>query len=133
MALYAGRDSRLYMSTTGAGTAIPVANLSSISINMETDTIDVTSFGNSNRVYVQGLKDFSADFDGFWDDTDETMFDAADSSSAPKFYFYPSINAVNRYWYGTAWVSASIETSVDGAVSTSGSLVAAGNITRVWP
>lgn len=113
------------MSTTGAGTAVQAVALTSWSLDMPTDRVEVTSFEDANKVYVQGKRDISGEFSGFWDDTDDALFDASESTTPVKLYLYPSADAPTSYFYGTAWVDASIEVGVDGAVAISGSFQAA--------
>jgi hypothetical protein len=113
------------MSTTGTGTAIPVASLTSWSLDMSTDKIDVTSFGDTTKTYVQGLPDITGRFEGNWDDTEATLFTARTSADGCKLYLYPSLDAATRYAYGVAWLDASINVDVTGAVKVSGSFSAA--------
>jgi hypothetical protein len=125
MARYPGRNGVVYLSTTGSGTATTVIALTEWSVNSTTDKIDVTAFGDANKTYVQGLKDLQGTFSGFWDDTETKVFSAADSSDAVKLYLYPSSNKTNSYFYGTAWLDASMNIGVNGAVQISGSFAAA--------
>ncbi len=55
MATYPGRNGVVYLSTSASGTASSVLHLSKWSLNRATDKIEVTSFGDTNKVYVQGL------------------------------------------------------------------------------
>jgi len=130
MARYHGQGGRVYLSTTGAGTAVQAVALSSWSLNQPTDRVEVTAVEDGNKTYVQGKRDISGQFSGFWDDTDDALFDASESTTAVKLYLYPSADAPTKYWYGTAWVDASIEVGVDGAVSISGSFQAASTWAR---
>ena len=130
MARYHGQQGRVYLSTSGSGTAVQAVALSSWSLNQPTDRVEVTAFEDANKTYVQGKRDVSGQFSGFWDDTDDALFDASESSTAVKLYLYPSADAPTKYWYGTAWVDASIEVGVDGAASISGSFQAAGSWAR---
>lgn len=126
MAKYSGRRGVVYMSTSGTGTAVNVANLTSWSLNMATDRFDVTSFTDTNKTYVQGLRDISGQFQGFFDDTaTAALFTAAESADAVKIYLYPSADAAARYFYGTAFLDMSISTPVNGAVTVNGSFAAA--------
>jgi hypothetical protein len=127
MARYAGRKGLVYVSTTGSGTAIALASLSSWSINRSTDKLDVTSFLDLNKTYVQGLPDLKGSFSGFWDDTESRIFTAAASSDAIKMYLYPSQDALTKYAYGLAWLDASMDCSVNEAVKISGDFVAGGS------
>lgn len=131
MARYPGRNSLLYISTSGAGVASVVLALNAWDFNRETDKIDVTAFNDANKVYVQGLADVQGSFSGFWDDTETKIFTAADSATPVNVYMYPSINKMNSYHYGTAWLSASMKTTVAGAIEVSGSFAAGGSWGRV--
>ncbi len=133
MARYHGRKGVVYLSTSGTGEASTVLALTNWTLNMETDKVDVTAFGDQNKVYVQGLKDTSGSIKGWWDNTEEKLFEAADSPDGVKMYLYPSADAPGIYWYGVAWLDASIEVPVDGAISVSANFVAKGQWTRVWP
>ncbi len=88
---------------------------------MPTDKYDVTQFGDSSKSYVQGLPDVTGTLSGFWDDTDDNLYDASQSSDGVKMYLYPSEDATSKYWYGTAWVDFSITTPQTGPVAVSGS------------
>lgn len=131
MARYPGRNGVVYMSTTGAGTATTVIALTQWSLDRSTETIDVTAFGDTNKTYVQGLPDVKISFSGIWDDTETKVFSATDSATPVKFYLYPSSNNTGAYHYGTAWVSASMNTAVNGSVAITGSAVAGGSWGRL--
>jgi hypothetical protein len=128
LAKYHGKNGQIFFSTTGTGTAVAVANLSAWSLSFATDKAEVTSFGETNKTYVQGLKDVSGSFEGFFDDvTTAALFTAADSTDGIKAYFYPSSAAATRYFYGLAWIDVSISVPVGGAVTVSGTIAANGS------
>lgn len=114
------------MSTTGAGTAVRVLNIKSYSLSFETEKVDVTAFEDANKVYVQGLPDITGDLTFEWDDADPSLYQASQSADGVKMYIYPSIDAMSRYFYGTAWVDFSLEQSQDSSVNGSASFNAAG-------
>lgn len=126
MARYPGRKGRIYMSTSGSGTAVPVASMTNWSLDMSTDRIDVTSFGDTTKQYVQGLPDIQGRFEGNWDDTEATLMAARSSADGAKLYLYPSLDAASKYAYGVAFVDASLTNEVNGAVKVSGTFAAAG-------
>lgn len=126
MAKYHGQGGRVYLSTSASGTAVQAVGLSSWSLSMATEKVDVTAFEDPNIVRVQGKRDISGAFSGFWDNTDDSLFDGAESTDGVKLYLYPSKDAATFYHYGPAWLDASLEVGVDGAVSISGTFVAAG-------
>ena len=129
MPKYHGKRGVVYISTTMAGTASPV-QLTEWTLNMATDKTEVTSFGDANKTYVQGLKDLSGTISGFWDSANDALFDAADSADGVRMYLYPSADAPTIFWEGPAFLDASISVGVGGAVAMSGSFVAAGSWTR---
>jgi hypothetical protein len=127
MAVYAGRKGVVYLSTTGTGAAVNVLKMNAWTINRTTDKIEVTSFGDANKTYVQGLPDVQGTIAGFWDDTETKPFTAAASSDGCKIYLYPSSDKLTSYHYGPAWLDMSMDTSVSGAVTISGSFAANGS------
>jgi hypothetical protein len=126
VARYHGKKGVVYMSATGSGAAVTVVGLNNWSLNMPTDKVEVTAFGDTNKQYVQGLPDVSGDIAGWWDDTSDQLYDASRSSDGVKMYLYPSSDVATKYWYGPAWVDFSIETGNEAGVSVSGSFVANG-------
>lgn len=131
MSAYAGRKGLVYLSTTGSGVASAVIKLNKWSLDQSTDKIEVTSFGDTNKTYVQGLKDIKGSISGFFDDTETKPFVAADSTDGCKFYLYPSADALTRYWYGPAWLDVSIEVGVSDAAGITGSFAANGSWGRL--
>jgi hypothetical protein len=115
------------MSASGTAAATSFANMTAWSINGTAAAIDVTAFGDSNLTYVQGLKDVTGSFSGYYDDSaSAALFTAADSSDGVKLYLYPSSDAITKYAYGPAWVDASITTEISGAVRVSANFRANG-------
>lgn len=126
-----GRNGRVYMAATNGGTAVPVASLSSWSIDFSVDQVDVTAFGDANKTYVGGLPDASGAFSGFYDDAGQGVLAAALDGLPRKMYLYPSNSDTSKYWYGTALVDSSYEGAVDKAAGLSCKWKAAGPITAV--
>lgn len=133
MATYHGKTGVAYISTNGTGAGVTVAHLTSWSLDMATDKQETTGFGDANKTYVQGLKDLKGAIAGFWDDANETLFKAADSSNGCGIYLYPSSDAGSkRYWFGPAWLDCSVECGVDAPVRLTANFVANGSWTRTW-
>jgi hypothetical protein len=127
MAKYHGKKGVVYLSTTGSGAASAVIALNAWTLDQATDKQEVTSFLEANKTYVQGLPDLSGTIGGFWDDTEDKPFVAAISPDGCKLYLYPSADAPSRYWYGPAWLDASINVGVGDAVSISANFAANGS------
>jgi hypothetical protein len=130
MAVYAGRKGVVYISTTGTGTATNVIKLTTWTLDSSTDKIDVTSFGDANKTYVQGLKDIKGTIAGWFDDTEAKPFTGADSTDGIKMYLYPSADAPTKFWSGPAWLDVSVNTNVAGAIAISGNFAANGSWNR---
>lgn len=123
-----GKDALVYLSTTAAG-ALSLIKLSAWTLDMAKDQVDVTSFGDTNKVYVQGLPDLKGSISGFWDAESDAIFDASESADGCNLQLYPCSLDMDRYFGGPAWLSASINTDVNDAVKISGEFTARGN----WP
>lgn len=94
---------------------------------MNVDRVDVTSFGDTNKTYVQGLPDIAGRFEGNYDDTENILMAARGSADGSRLYLYvDQANAPGRYAYGPAWIDVSVRTEVTGAVKVSGSFAANG-------
>jgi hypothetical protein len=126
MARYHGKSGVVYLSTTGAGAATTTTSLSGWTLDLSTDKVEVTAFGDLNKTYVQGLKDIKGTLTGFLDDTGLALFTGADSTDGVRMYLYPSSASPTVYWYGPAWLDASITVPVGGANTLSGNFVALG-------
>jgi len=130
MSRYHAKKAVVYLSTTGSGGA-SLVRMAEWTLNRDTDKVEVTSFGDTNKTYVQGLPDITGTISGFWDDTDTKFFAATDSADGCKLYLYPSSDATGSYHYGPAWLAGNMSAPVNGAVSISGNFVANGAWGRV--
>lgn len=127
MARYHGKGGTVYLGSATGSAAGPVAGLSKWSIDATTEKVDVSAFGDGNKVYVQGLTDLKGQLSGFWDDAgSDTLYQAASSTGGVNVYLYPSITLKpTKYWYGVAWVDYQVSVAINAAVETSVNFVAA--------
>lgn len=130
MARIHGRNGRLYAAITSGGTAEPIAFLSKWSVSFASDTVDVTAFGDTNKVTVQGLPSTSGSFSGFYDNATAQLYTAATDGVARKCYLYTDTSS-SQYWFGTATFDFSIDADVNGAVTVSGDWNAASAWTKI--
>jgi len=126
VARYHGKKGVIYMSLTGTGTAVNIIALNRWRLNSATDKVDVSAFGDVNKVYVQGLPDLTGEISGWWDHTSDDLYDGSRSADGVKLYLYPSSDASGKYWYGPAWVDFSIDVGSAAGVAISGTFVANG-------
>jgi hypothetical protein len=123
---YHAKDAIVYLAGTSSDEASELLGCSEWTLDMSTDTVEVTAFGDTNKTYVQGLPDVSGSLTVFWRDDENKLFTAQAQSSPVKCYLYFSRNATTRYAYGKAWLSTSLNSAVSGAVSLSANFVAGG-------
>ena len=127
MTRYSGRGGVVYLGVSAGAAASTVATLSAWTIDQSSDKAEVTGFGDTNKQYMQGLPDCVGTISGFWDDTDDNLYDASRAVGPVNMYLYPTQQAVAKFWSGTAWTDFSIECPVDGPVTISGDWAAAGD------
>lgn len=127
MSRYAGRNGVIYLAITGSGTPAAILGGVSWSLDMSTDKLEVTAFGDANKVYVQGLRDLQLQFEARYDDSETKIFAAAQSSTGAAMYLYVASTAPSKYAYGVAWLDASISVDVNGVATISGKGAAAGS------
>jgi hypothetical protein len=119
------------MGQTTSAAASPLAFQASWSMNFANDKIEVTAFGDANKIYVGGLPDASGDFSGFYDDASAQTYTAALDSLPRSFYLYPSSLTTTQYFFGRIIADMSINAAVAGAVEVSASWNASTNIAKV--
>lgn len=131
MARIAGRNGALFAGITSGGTAEPIAYLTQWTLDASSDRTDVTAFGDTAKAYVQGLPDAQGTFSGWYDSASAQLYTAAVDGVARKTYLYPDRTTPSVYFFGTCFYDFSIDTSVDGAVSISGSWASATSMSKV--
>lgn len=133
MSRIAGTTGRLYVGIASTSAAAePIAFISKMSLDFSTDDIDVTSFGDANKVYVSGMPDCSGSFSGFFDDATAQTYTAARDGGVRNFYWYPkTATSAGPYWFGTALFDFSVDADIGGAVTIAGNFKAASAVTKV--
>jgi hypothetical protein len=127
-----GSHGQIKADPTGVGgaTALAVGSMNSWVLNMARAKADVTSFGDVNLTYVQGLPDIKGTIGG-WFDTDEmAIFDIAMGNIPCFLELTPTTLSPSVMWQGQAYLDASIDVKATGAVVVSGNFVAAGAWSR---
>jgi len=125
-----GKKGQIKMDPAGApGTAATaVADINAFTIDMSTDTVDVTALGDTNKQYVQGLPDYKGTLSGWWNSaTSPALFEVILGGGKPWLVLIPDTSEPTFLFKGLAYLSGSIDVSATGAVSISGDWVGAGN------
>lgn len=128
MAVYSGKGGLCYASSSAAGAAAAVLKLTQWNLDQSTSKDDATTFTDTNKVYVEGIPDMVGSLAGFWDDTDDSLYDASRSADGVRMYLYPSKLTLAKYFYGPAIIDFNITTPVAGPIAVGGDFAANG----VW-
>ena len=106
MARYTGRRSAAMVAPNGTGAAVLIT-ARQWGLDAGRADIDMTMFNDNNKVTFKDLPNFTGDFEGVFDDTEETVFEASESDAAVRMYLYVDrTNLAGRYWYGLANLDA---------------------------
>lgn len=133
MARIAARNLRLYLGlASDTAAAEPVAFISKLTINSETDDFEVTAGGDTNKVYVSGLPDASGTYNGFYDTATVQTYTASTDGLARRFYIYPTTpSTAGPYWFGTGFWDFALDLDVAGPAAINGSWKAASGLFKV--
>src|SRR5215467_3672095 len=106
-----GRYGEVLYDPTGASPGAPVAivSLNKWKASFKTDKQDVTCFGDTNKVYVPGMKDVSGNVSGFWNSdpaASPVLFAAADAETPGLLKLVPNDTEAAFYWSGLAYLDA---------------------------
>ena len=114
---------------------VQLASIKQFKLSLKTDKVNVTVFGDNNKVYVPGLKDISGSLGGFWNSSDMTLFTATDAETPGFLQLVPNTRDLigspeeAPNFSGLAYLDADIDTNVEGAPAVTGTFVAAGSWT----
>jgi hypothetical protein len=126
---YHGQYGQVKLDPSGAGgaTALVVASLNSWTLDLSRDKVDVTSFGDTNKMSVVGLPGYKGSLGGFYDDEELTIFNVA-LGDAPAFLeLIPAKLNATIFFSGKAFIDANISVTASGSVNLTGAFEAAGS------
>jgi len=110
----------------------PIISLNTWKLSQKTDKINVTCFGDRNKVYVVGLPDISGTITGFWNSSSLELFSAVYQDEPGLLQLIPNDQdeagspLVVPAFEGLAYLDVDVDTSVEGAPALSSSFVAGG-------
>jgi hypothetical protein len=131
MARRHGKQGEVLMDPTGAepGTPVLIASIRNFTLDASSENVPVTAFGDTNIQYVKGLPSYQGELGGWFEAAETALFDAAFAGTPVTLKLVPSTLDATFFFSGKAYVDTGIECPSDGAVSVTGSWVAAGNWT----
>lgn len=126
-----GRNGSVKWDPAGT-TPVVVQSLNAWTLSLKTDKINVTCFGDDNKVYVPGLRDISGSIKGFWNSEELSLIEATELTSPGLLELIPDTTdpeMPTMKFSGLAYLDAEIDTSVEGAPALSSEILAAGSWT----
>ena|SRR5438105_1199134 len=114
-----GANASIYI----AGTKI--AAKAQWTLNRSRDTIEVTSFGDTNKAYVAGLPDVSGSFAGFLDTSGDILLTNA-ATSTPVTIALWAVDGTTEVAHGSGYVDATVTAGVSDAIRITGNFRASG-------
>src|SRR4030095_486164 len=114
-----GMHGEIFMDPAGV---IPVtgtllASMNGWTLDMARDKVDVTAFGDTNKIYVQGFMDIKGTLKGWWEAlASRPLFDVAMGDIPCGLKLIPSSLDATAFYSGLAYLDTSIEVTSDGAV-----------------
>src|SRR5262245_45425481 len=124
-----GKNGQVKMDPTGVGGAglVVVADISEWTLDARKDRVEVTAFGDTNKIRVAGLPDYSGTVAGWWETTSSPLFfNVVFGNVAAMLRLIPDGTIPLEYFEGKANLDGSVNCSATGAVSISGKWDAAG-------
>jgi hypothetical protein len=133
MAIKSGRNGAVKYDRTGGGSPlVTLASINQWSADLKTDFDEVTSFGDTNKVFVPGMRDISGQLAGFWNAAEVSLPGATTATIPGYLQLIPNTTESAGSptgvpaLAGTAWIDWSITVPVNGAPKIASSFKAAG-------
>jgi hypothetical protein len=124
MAILTGRNGSVKYDPLGV-TPVALIALNTWKLSLKTDFEDVSCFGDTNKVYIPGMRDISGSIGGFWDSTNVALFTATAVDTPGRLELAPNKTEATAIFGGKAFIDADIDCSL-GAPKVSSSFRAAG-------
>lgn len=122
------KNAAIYVGGPKGGGGVRAAAKAEVTLNLNRDFVDVTSFGDTNKHWVVGLKDISLTYSGFLDTSGDIMVNLT-SEDDSELYIYADDRDGEEILiaHGKAFVDSSISLGVSDAAKVSGNARASGN------
>jgi|SRR5215471_14179805 len=123
-----GKGGQIKIDTAGGVSLVELADMNQWTLDMSTDRVVVTAFGDTNVRRVSGLPDYAGTLGAWWNAaTAPTYFSAVLAGTPVTLRLIENRNDPTVYHQGLANIDGSISVSATGAVSYTGKWDAAGN------
>ena len=127
-----GKNAFFSITSATGGTINYSSGLDDASLERMANALDVTTYGDSDHVYIAGLRDATMSLSGTFASTyEEKLFPMLGHSTTPQFVYGPesTSNTRRKYSGGAILTGVTIGSPVDDKVAMSFTLQASGAIT----
>lgn len=87
MAKLHGKNGAIYLGGPKGGAGVKVVYKNEWTLNLNRDYVDATTFGDTNKTYLVGLKDLSGTFAGLLDTGGDALLDAASQDNVITYLY----------------------------------------------
>ena len=123
-----GKNGAIYLG--GAiGTGTLVAFKTDWSLQLNRDYVDATVFGDTNKTYLAGLRNFQGNYSGLLDTAGDAMLSASALDEQLIYLYADRTGSPVLVAHGSGFIDANVTTSVNDAVKITGEFRAQGNWT----
>jgi len=129
MAKKHGKNGAIYLGGPKGSGGTKVVNKTDWSVQLNRDYVDATVFGDTNKTYLAGLRNFQGNYSGLLDTAGDAMLSAT-ALDEQLIYLYADDGTVPiLVAHGSGFIDANVTTSVNDAVKITGEFRAQGNWT----
>jgi hypothetical protein len=121
-----GKNGAIYIGGP-KGTGTKVATKNEWTLSLGRDYVDATTFGDTNRTYLVGLRDVSGTFAGLMDVSGDLLVNASSSDIVELYLYADDGSSPILIGSGPSLIDAQINASNADAIRVSGNFRAAGN------
>ncbi len=127
MAILTGRNGTIKIDPAVASplNLLALASVNMWKLSLATNYEDVSCFGDTNKVYIPGLRDISGSLGGFWNSSELKLVNASSQSTPSWLRLTPSSTEPTFLFEGLAYLDASLDCSMN-APKITGTFKAAG-------
>lgn len=113
MAIKTGRYGKVSWDPAGGSALVQIVSINAWTGSFKTEYEDVTTFGDTNRVYIPGLMNAEGTFSGFWNSSELALFRAAMSPTPGTLQLMPNTTEPTYFFQGLAYMGADIDCSLE--------------------
>lgn len=126
-----GKNGQVQWDPLGGSSLVTLADINGWSLNATKDKQDATAFGDTNKVKVVGLPEYSGNFNArYARDSTPAIFAAVLGSTPVTLRLLPDSTQPTYYYQGLANLDGTIDVANDGVVTFQGTWDAAASWTQ---